>query len=89
MLSGMISSVVSGINTSGTNLAIDSDATFVAGAIDNIAIGNSALNSATGDTDDNIAIGNDALTEATNNNGNIAIGSSALAASVNDGDYNV
>ena len=48
MLNGMISSVSGKVDTSGTNLAVDSDAQFAdAGTINNIAIGSNALNSTT------------------------------------------
>ena len=42
MLSGMISSVSGKVDTTGTNVAIDSDAVFHADADSNIAIGTDA-----------------------------------------------
>ena len=79
MLSGIMQTqVVGGVNTSGTNLAVDSDAQFAdAGTINNIAIGSNALNSTTDDATYNIAIGSDSGTSITTGDYNICVGSKA------------
>lgn len=79
MLSTNIGSAGGAVNTSGTNLAIDSDAQFAdAGTIDNIAIGRNALNSTTDDATYNLAIGVDVLTANTTGDYNIGIGHKAM-----------
>ena len=79
MLNGIINRGSTSVNTSGTNLTVDSDAQFVSGATNNIAIGIDALNSTTTNAADyNIAIGSTALTALTTGTQNIAIGSFTL-----------
>ena len=81
MLNGMISSVSGAVNTSGSNVTVDSDAQFVSGSDNNIAIGANALNSTTTDAADyNIAIGTSALTAVTTGGSNIGIGHNTGAA---------
>ena len=78
MISGMVSSVNGKVDTSGTNLAVDSDAQFAdAGTIRNIAIGTDALDSTTDAATENIAIGINALTALTTGDYNVAIGGNA------------
>jgi hypothetical protein len=77
MLSTNIGSAGSAVNTSGTNLAVDSDAAFHADADNNIAIGTDALDSISGDGDQNIAIGLNAGTLLSTGDNNILIGAGA------------
>ena len=79
MLSGIMQTqVVSGLNTAGSNLSIDSDASFAATSGTNIAIGAEAMGGGSlGDCDNNIAVGTNALTNLSTGDYNIAIGSSA------------
>ena len=80
MLSGMVSSVSGAVNTSGTNLAVDSDAQFISTSLRNIAIGTDALDSTSAGSasTDNIAIGVNALTANLTGDMNVAVGNSAL-----------
>jgi hypothetical protein len=91
MLTGMISSVSLGIriDTGKDTLAIgESAGSNFAGSLDNIAIGENALNSInSADADQNIAIGNDALTALTEGAANTAIGFEAGQA-LTGGDFN-
>ncbi len=74
MLSGIIGTAGSAVNTSGSNLALDTDAVFHASAANNIAIGANSLNSISGDADYNIAIGVDAGTNISTGNDNVLVG---------------
>lgn len=81
MLSGIIGTAGTAVNTAGSNLSIDSDASFAATSGTNIAIGTEAMGGGSlGDCDNNIAVGTTALTNLTTGDYNIAIGSSALEA---------
>mgnify|MGYP003148927940 CR=1 FL=1 len=81
MLSGIIGTAGTAVNTAGSNLSIDSDASFAATSGTNIAIGTEAMGGGSlGDCDNNIAVGTTALTNLTTGDYNIAIGSSACEA---------
>ena len=81
MLSGMISSVGGKVDTTGTNISIDSDAVFHADAAYNIGIGAQTLQSTNNDAaDNNIAIGYQAGKAITEGGDNVAIGHTALKA---------
>ena len=78
MLSGIIGTAGTAVNTSGSNLSIDSDASFAATSGTNIAIGTEAMGGGSlGDCDNNIAVGTNSLTNLSTGDYNIAIGSSA------------
>ena len=82
MLNGMVSSVGGKVNTSSTNLTVDSDAIFASTSANNIAIGLNALNSTAADSDGNIANGLNAGTALTTGDENVAIGYVALSSSL-------
>tara|TARA_R100000988_G_C4002956_1_gene170382 strand:- start:196 stop:1338 length:1143 start_codon:yes stop_codon:yes gene_type:complete len=80
MLSGIISSVSGAVNTSGSNLSIDSNVQFISTDENNIAIGEGAMATGTNNNIDyNVAIGYNALTDLTQGDSNTAIGYRALA----------
>ena len=83
MLSSNISTTIGGvINTSGSNLAIDSDAVFDATSGNNIAIGTGVLDETFANSDHNIAIGLNSMGGTWVNNlssYNIGIGSESLS----------
>ena len=87
MLNGNISSVSGKVDTSGTNLAVDSDAIFAVGATNNIAIGNDAADGMGSLSNlDNIFIGNNAGGggwTGTASSYNIGIGSNVMDAAMN------
>ena len=100
MINKMISSVGVGatsaggtgtlyIDTDDDNFGIGEGLTFHADAEDNIAIGENALNSTTGDALKNIGIGTNALTALTLGDYNTVIGSGALDAADGGESYNV
>ena len=74
MLNGIINRGSTAVNTSGTNLTVDSDAIFASASGNNIAIGENALNSTDTAAVRNIAIGKDAGTVITNGDDNTLIG---------------
>ena len=74
MLNGIINRGSTAVNTSGTNLTVDSDAIFASASGNNIAIGENALNSTDTSAVRNIAIGKDSGTVITNGDDNTLIG---------------